>query len=120
MLFLVTVRFSQSLYTVNENDGSVQPVLVLSNPASTDITVVVEDISYNASGKLYVKYYKHTLDQREMHILNTKMALCNHLCSTAHIVVYYVQLKNLAHINPLRTVRFLKIRFATIKIIIQF
>ena len=40
-------------------------MLVLSNPASTDITVVVEDISYNASGKLYVKYYKHTLDQRE-------------------------------------------------------
>ena len=81
------MRFSQSLYTVNENDGSVQPVLVLSNPASTDITVVVEDISYNASGKLYVKYHKHTLDQREMHILHTKVALCNHLCSTAHIVV---------------------------------
>ena len=42
--------FSQSSYIVNENDGLVQPVLVLSNPASTDITVVVEDISHNASG----------------------------------------------------------------------
>ena len=29
-------------------------MLVLSNPASTDITVVVEDISHNASGGMYV------------------------------------------------------------------
>ena len=29
------------MHTVYENDGSVQPVLVLSNPSSTDITVQV-------------------------------------------------------------------------------
>jgi len=34
-----TVNFSQPAYRVDENAGQVQPVLVLSNPSSTDITV---------------------------------------------------------------------------------
>ena len=50
--FLVsTVSFSQSTYSVNENDGSAQPVLVLSNPSSTDITVRVRDNSNIATGE---------------------------------------------------------------------
>ena len=33
--------FEQSTYSANEFDGSVQPVIVLSNPISFDITVDV-------------------------------------------------------------------------------
>ena len=33
--------FNQSEYIVNEDAGSAQPVLVISNPLSTDITVQV-------------------------------------------------------------------------------
>ena len=47
----VTVSFSQSTYSVSEDDGSVQPVLVLSNPSSTDITVQVRDNSNTATGE---------------------------------------------------------------------
>ena len=45
------VHFSQSTYSVNEDDGVVQPVLVLSNPSSTDITVQVRDNSNTATGE---------------------------------------------------------------------
>jgi len=41
----VTVKFNQSTYSVKEDNGSVEPVLVLSNPSSTDITVQVRDDS---------------------------------------------------------------------------
>ena len=43
--------FNQSIYSVNENDGQVQPVIVLSNPSSTDITVEVTDEQGTATGK---------------------------------------------------------------------
>ena len=36
-----SVSFNQSTYSVDEDDGAAQPVLVLSNPSSTDITVQV-------------------------------------------------------------------------------
>ena len=39
------------MYSVNENEGSVQPVVVLSNPSSTDITVQVTSTAVTASGK---------------------------------------------------------------------
>ena len=45
----ITVSFNQSSYIVNEDEGPAQPVLVLSNPSSTDITVVITDMS--GSGK---------------------------------------------------------------------
>jgi len=48
---VITVKFSQSTYSVNEDTGSVQPVLVLSNPSSTDITVQVRDNSKTATGE---------------------------------------------------------------------
>ncbi|XP_065884398.1 IgGFc-binding protein-like isoform X2 [Dysidea avara] len=38
---IVTVSFNQSVYSVDENNGPAQPVLVLSNSSSTDITVQV-------------------------------------------------------------------------------
>ena len=48
----ITVSFSQSTYTVGEDDGVVQPVLVLSNPSSTDITVQVISTDNTATGKV--------------------------------------------------------------------
>ena len=47
----ITVSFSQSTYSVNEGDGVVQPVLVLSNPSSADITVQVRSNDNTATGK---------------------------------------------------------------------
>ena len=48
------MRFSQSAYSVNEGAGAAQPVLVLSNPSSTDITAVV----YSTNGTAFGKYTK--------------------------------------------------------------
>jgi len=45
------VRFHQSSYSVNEDDRSVQPVLVLSSPAATNITVAVTSADISATGK---------------------------------------------------------------------
>ena len=51
MLFIATVvSFSQTFYSVSEDTGAVQPVLVLSNPSSTDITVEVMDANISAFG----------------------------------------------------------------------
>ena len=43
----IVVNFSQAIYVVVENNGSVQAELVFSNPASFDITVqvIVSDVS---------------------------------------------------------------------------
>ena len=46
------MRFSQSTYSVNEGAGVAQPVLVLSNPSSTDITVIV----YGTNGTAFGEY----------------------------------------------------------------
>jgi len=43
-----TVTFSQSTYSVDEDAGPAQPVLVLSNPSSTDITVQITDTQNTA------------------------------------------------------------------------
>ena len=45
------ISFNQSTYSANEDSGVVQPVLVLSNPSSTNITVQVRDNSNNATGE---------------------------------------------------------------------
>ena len=47
----ITVSFNQSTYSVNEDAGPAQPVLVLSNPSSTDITVQVRDNENTATSK---------------------------------------------------------------------
>ena len=46
----ITVNFSKSNYNIRENDGWVQPMLVLSNPASTNITIRVDTIDREAIG----------------------------------------------------------------------
>ena len=43
--------FSQSMYSVNENAGSAQPVLVLCIPSSSDITIEVFDTNGSATGE---------------------------------------------------------------------
>ena len=47
----LNVSFSQSSYSVNENDGVVQPVLVLSESSLINITVQIESRSITATGK---------------------------------------------------------------------
>ena len=42
--------FNQSTYSVNENAGPAQPVLVLSNPSSTAFTVQVTNTDVSATG----------------------------------------------------------------------
>ena len=45
----ITVTFDETTYSVDEDDGPAQPVLVLSNPSSTEITVQVSDTSGTAT-----------------------------------------------------------------------
>ena len=47
----ITVSFSQTTYNVDEDGGPAQPVLVLSNPSSTDITVQVRDTQNTATSE---------------------------------------------------------------------
>jgi len=51
VLFCLEISFNQSTYIVDEDDGPAQPVLVLSNPSSTDITVQVRSRARNAASK---------------------------------------------------------------------
>ena len=46
-----TINFTQSIHNVDEDDGPAQPVLVLSNPSSTDITISVFSTDGSATGK---------------------------------------------------------------------
>ena len=48
---VISVSFNQSTYNVDENAGPAQPVLVLSNPSSTDITVQVFSANGTATGE---------------------------------------------------------------------
>ena len=60
ILFIdVTVAFARRTYGVNEEDGSVQPALVLSQPVSTSITVMVSSSDISARGSIK---YVHTVD----------------------------------------------------------
>ena len=45
-----TISFDQSAYSIAEDGGPVQPVLVLSNPSSVDITIRVIDTATTATG----------------------------------------------------------------------
>ena len=46
----ITISFNQSAYSIAEDGGLVQPVLVLSNPPSVDITIRVVDTGTTATG----------------------------------------------------------------------
>ena len=50
--------FNQSLYNVNEDAGPAQPVLVLTNPSSSDITVQVITEDGSATGECYSSILK--------------------------------------------------------------
>ena len=50
-LIAANVSFEQQTYNVNETDGQIEPVLVLSNPSSTAITVEVFSTDGSATGK---------------------------------------------------------------------
>ena len=45
------MKFNQSEYYVNEDAGAAQPVLVISNSSSTNITVQVTSTDISASGE---------------------------------------------------------------------
>ena len=45
------MSFNQSTYIVNEDDGLVQIVLVLSHPVSTSATIAVSTTDISAKGK---------------------------------------------------------------------
>jgi len=47
----ILLKFDQSTYSADEDDGLVQATLVLSNPSSTDITVQVIDTADTATGE---------------------------------------------------------------------
>ena len=51
MYIAVSVSFNQSTYMINENDGLVQPVLVLNNSVATDITLQVITNDITATGE---------------------------------------------------------------------
>ena len=44
-----TLAFSQSTYSVNESNGHLQPVLILSNPSTIDFTVQVFSCSNDSA-----------------------------------------------------------------------
>ena len=51
VLVAPNVRFGQSTYGVNEDEGSVQIELALNDQASTNITVIVSSTDMSAKGK---------------------------------------------------------------------
>ena len=59
----ITVSFNQSTYIVDEDEGPAQPVLVLSNPSSTDFTVIVNVTDGSANGK-YLLTLKSTSNDK--------------------------------------------------------
>ena len=58
LLVDIVLRFNQTVYRVNEDDGVVHPVLVLSNPSSYDVTIQVIDDEITATSK-YIYIYKY-------------------------------------------------------------
>ena len=51
---MIDVTFEQLLFNVNEDAGSVQPVLILSNPSLTSIVVEVCNTDGSATGEYCV------------------------------------------------------------------
>ena len=47
----ITVMFSETTYSVNENAGPARPVLVLSNPSSITFNVTVTNTDGSATGE---------------------------------------------------------------------
>ena len=52
-LIAATISFDQPRYSVDETSELMQPVLVLSKPQSTDVTVKVIDSDITATSEFY-------------------------------------------------------------------
>ena len=50
-LIAITVSFNKPMIRVNENGGPAKLVLVLSNPSSTNITIIIINHDNSATGK---------------------------------------------------------------------
>ena len=50
-LVAITVRFSETTYSVDEDDGPARPVIILSNPSSMNFNVTVNSNDVSATGK---------------------------------------------------------------------
>ena len=50
-LVVATISFEQPVYIVDEADETVEPVIILSNPSSSVITVQVFSTDRSATGK---------------------------------------------------------------------
>jgi len=82
--------FHQSSYSVNENDRSVQPVLVLSGPASTNITVTVKSTDISAEGKDTITIHDYASMQ------NNYICTCNYASGNcAGIILRILKLLNI-------------------------
>ena len=58
LLLGITVRFDKAMYTVDEDNGLIQPLLIFSNPSSFIEIVQVNNIDITATGKLkFVGYH---------------------------------------------------------------
>ena len=51
LLTAATVSFNESSYVINEASGLVQPVLILSNPSSSDVVIQVGERGQTAVSK---------------------------------------------------------------------
>ena len=63
------VKFSQSMYHINEHDGPAKFTLVLDTPSSFNITLQVRSIDGSATGKLasiWVGYHNYVMQQVEV------------------------------------------------------
>lgn len=47
----IIINFNQSMYTVDENTGALQPILMLTNPSSTKLKITVLSTDGNATGE---------------------------------------------------------------------
>ena len=57
-LSVITMSFEQPAYSVNEDTGPAQPVLVISNASEVDITVQVTNTDGSATGE-YCSIYMY-------------------------------------------------------------
>ena len=48
------MKFSQAMYSVDEDSGLVQPVLILTNSSETATTVQVFSVDESATGNTYI------------------------------------------------------------------
>ena len=56
---VAAISFSQDVYSINEDIGLIQPVLVLSKLLLTDITVQLSSIDINATGNCLYMYFSY-------------------------------------------------------------